>query len=397
MNNPIILLFLITISLQAMPQDTEKFIRKVLENHPGVVSEKKMLLTREAESYTGYTPANPNIILGYFPGIPSEVGNKITWSVSQSLDFPSRYKRLKILGENNYEQAVMEYKNSVLMLLAYARAKAIELVALRKHIEILEERIDHIGKMENAYKKMLDEGEITVIDHNKIMLTGAGMKNKLLEYRTREDVVYAFLNMVSGNNAYILDHVLYPIFEEPDPEILLAEKKSMHPAFKIPEKEIEIAGNRLDVLKTKSMPGLQVGFASEIVAASQFTGPTIGISIPLWENKGRIEAERARKRHYEAEYINLMMIYENEFRTRYARYISVKNGLQELRNSYSDSVSTELLNKSLAVGEISIIEYFLELSAFYDIEDKIIELEKEFYTLLAELYNHFPDLNILQN
>ncbi len=397
MNKIIIFLTLITFSSKLMPQETDAFILKVLENHPGIIAEKELLLSHEAESHTGYTPANPKVSMGYFPGIPSEIGKKITWSVSQSLDFPVRYRRLKTLGKNNYEQAVMEYHNEVLILLSDARSGLIELLALRKQIEKVEERLEHIEHMESAYKKMLDEGEVTIIEYNKVMLTGAGMKNKLLELRSREDALYAFLNLISGNNAAILDSAAYPLFKEPDPGNLLAEKRSLHPAFRIPEKEIEIAENRLGVVKTKSMPGLQLGFASEIVAASEFTGPTVGISIPLWENKGRIAAEKARKSHSEAEYKNMMMVYENEFRTLYARYLSVKEGLHELRNYYLNSASTTLLNKSLEAGEISIIEYFTELSAFYDIEDRIIELEKEYYTLLSELYDHFPGLNIPQN
>jgi len=397
MNKIIIFLVLITLSSQLMPQGTEPFIQKVLENHPGIIAEKKLLISREAESHTGYTPPDPNISLGYFPGLPREIGEKITWSVSQTLDFPARYRRLKTLGRNNYEQSIMEYHNTVLALLSDARIRAIELIALRKKVETTEERLEHIRQMEEAYKKMLDEGEVTIIDYNKIMLTGAGLKNTLLEYRSREDALLAFLNMVSGNKAWLLDNSGYPLFEEPEPESLLEEKRAMHPAFTIPEKEIEIAANRVDVVKTESMPGFQLGFASEIVAASEFTGPSLGISIPLWENKGRIAAEKAKISHYEAEYNKIMLVYENEFRTQYARYLSVKSGLYELRSAYSESASKDLLNKSLEEGEISIIDYFTELSAFYNIEDRIIELEKEYYILLSDLYDHFPGLIIPQN
>lgn len=397
MNKIKILLILLIFTPEAMPQGTENFIRLVLEKHPGIIAEKELLNALEAESQTGYTPPNPQVSMGYFPGLPRETGEKITWSVSQTLDFPTRYRRLKTLGRNNYEQAQLEYHNSVLSYLSDARSAVIELIALRKQIEVTEKRLEHIVQMEDAYRKMLDEGEVTIIDHNKIRLEGAGMKNTLREYRSREDELLVFLDMVSGNNSSLLDQSAYPLFEEPEAESLLEEKKAMHPAFKIPGKEIEIANSRLDVVKTKSLPGLQLGFASEIVAASEFTGPTLGISIPLWENKGRIDAEKAKKNHYEAEYNKLMLIYENEFRILYARYISVKNAMHELKETYGESASEILLNKALEAGGISLIEYFTELAAFYDIEDRIIGLEKEYYILLSELYNHFPGINIPQN
>jgi len=397
MNKIIILLILFIFTPEAMPQGTEDFIRIVLEKHPGIIAEKELLNALEAESQTGYTPPNPQVNVGYFPGLPRETGEKITWSVSQSLDFPGRYRRLKTLGRNNYEQAQLEYENSVLAYLSDTRGAVFELIALRKRIVVTEERMEHIKQMEEGYRKMLDEGEVTIIDYNKIRLEAAGMKNTLHEYRSREDELLVFLDMVSGNNSSLLDHSAYPLFEEPVADRLLEEKKAMHPAFRIPGKEIEIADSRLDVVRTKSLPGLQLGFASEIVAASQFTGPTLGISIPLWENKGRIDAEKAKKNHYEAEYSKLMLIYENEFRALYARYLSVRTAMNELQDAYRESASEDLLIKALEAGGISLIEYFTELAAFYNIEDRIIGLEKEYYTLLSELYDHFPGLNIPQN
>jgi len=397
MNKIIIFLILFLLTTKAMTQGPEDFIRTVLDKHPGILAEKELLNALEAESQTGYTPPNPQVSMGYFPGLPREIGEKITWSVTQSLDFPSRYRRLKTLGRNNYEQALLEYQNAVLKYLSDTRTNVIELIALRKQIRITEGRLEHISKMEDAYSKMLDAGEVTIIGYNKIRLEKAGMKNKLLYYRSREDEMLVYLDMISGNNSSMLDHSSYPIFEEPEAESLLEEKRAMHPAFKIPGKEIEIAASRLDVVKTKSLPGLQLGFASEIVAASEFTGPTVGISIPLWENKGRIEAEKAKKNHYEAEYNNAMLIFENEFRTLYARYLSVKNAMHELQDAYNESASEQLLNKALGEGGISVIEYFTELAAFYSIEDSITGLEKEYYILLSELYDHFPGINITHN
>ena len=109
MNKILFSYVLVLFSLQASPQNIESFMMKVLENHPSIREGEMLYLTNKAESRTGYTPPNPDIKVGYFPGIPSEIGDKITWSVSQTLDFPSRYSSLKILGENKNEQSICNY------------------------------------------------------------------------------------------------------------------------------------------------------------------------------------------------------------------------------------------------------------------------------------------------
>lgn len=48
----------------------------------------------------------------------------------------------------------------------------------------------------------------------------------------------------------------------------------------------------------------------------------------------------------------------------------------------------ELLKKSLSLGEISSIEYFMEISYFYHIYDDYLAIEKEYHHAFAELYRY---------
>ncbi|MDZ7739974.1 MAG: TolC family protein [Bacteroidales bacterium] len=394
MNKILLSLAIISLSLNASAQSVNEFLYEVLENHPGVIAGQELLDSEEAYSKTGYTPKDPSVQAGYFPGKPETMGDKTTWSVNQSFDFPTHYRNIKRLKKNDYELAVMEYHYTVLALMEEARARTIQMTALQKHIERSSERLKHLQSREKAYRKMLDEGEITIIDYNKARITLAHQENILTEYKAEKEAVKAYLDMISGDNSAMIETAAYPLFEEPDYEYLLAEKREKHPAFSLAEKNIEIAESNISVIRSDKLPELTLGYASEIVAASRFTGPTVGLSLPLWENKGRLEAAKAKKSHYKAEYENSINVLENDLMSRYNKFLSVKSGLETLRSALPDKQVNILLNKALAEGEISVIEYFTELSQYYDTEDKIIELEKEYYLLLSELYNHFPGLII---
>lgn len=55
--------------------------------------------------------------------------------------------------------------------------------------------------------------------------------------------------------------------------------------------------------------------------------------------------------------------------------------LQQQRN-------VELLNKALNAGQLSVIDYFTELSTFYDSQQSYLDVEKEYYSILAQLYQY---------
>lgn len=394
MNKILLSLAIVSLSLNASSQNINEFLYKVMENHPGIIAGQELLGSEEADSKTGYTPKDPSVQAGYFPGIPETTGDKTTWSVNQSLDFPTHYRNIKRLKRKNYEQARMEYRYTVMALLEDARASAIEMTALQRHIETTSERVKQLQAREEAYNIMLGEGEITIIEYNKARMSLAHHEAILVEYYADMESVRAYLNMISGNNTAMIETAAYPLFEEPEPEDLLAEKKEIHPAFSLPEKNIEIAESTINVIRSDKLPELTIGYASEIVAASRFTGPTMGLSMPLWENRGKLEAAKAKKSHYQAEYKNRITIIENEFKTRYNKFLSVRSGLERLRSALPDKQVKILLNKALEEGEISVVEYFNELSEYYTTEDRVIELEKDYYLLLSELYNHFPGLTI---
>ncbi len=395
MNKAIFLLIIFVFSFKISAQNVNTFIQEVLKNHPYIVSGRELLSSKKAESKTGLTPPNPNISVGYFPGIPETIGDKVTWSVSQTIDFPTFYRDMKIKKEHDYEQAVLEYRLTVIRLLQEAREKAIKYIALQNHVEKTENRIEHLNKLEESYAKMLKEGEATVIEYNKIGLDIAAMRSELMEYESEEQMVKSYLDLLSSNNSNLIEG--YPVFEEPDLASLIDEKKKMHPSFMIPEKEIMIAESNMELVRSEKLPAIEIGFASEIIAANQFTGPRIGLSVPLWQNKGRMNKARADHSYSEMHLVSEVKLLENNIKSMYDKYLIIRESLEILKRSFEKYTASELLLKALKEREISLIEYFTELRAYYDIEDRIIETEKNYYIVCSRLYDHFPDLNFQEN
>jgi len=75
----------------------------------------------------------------------------------------------------------------------------------------------------------------------------------------------------------------------------------------------------------------------------------------------------------------------NEMKALHAKVIDLQNSVSDYRNKLLVYSNTELLLKALNMGEISLSEYILELSFYYESADKLFEMELNLYQSYAEL------------
>ncbi|MBA3986127.1 MAG: hypothetical protein H0X63_06050 [Flavobacteriales bacterium] len=62
--------------------------------------------------------------------------------------------------------------------------------------------------------------------------------------------------------------------------------------------------------------------------------------------------------------------------------------LSEYETLFDGLNTTELLDKSLTLGQISTIEYFMEMTYYYDALKNYLRTENEYHQTMAELYKY---------
>jgi hypothetical protein len=66
--------------------------------------------------------------------------------------------------------------------------------------------------------------------------------------------------------------------------------------------------------------------------------------------------------------------------------------LANSRNEYAEALSSqrtdELLNKALETGQISMIDYFVEITLLYDSMQNYLDVEKEYQNAVAQLLQY---------
>ncbi|NQU53239.1 MAG: TolC family protein [Bacteroidetes bacterium] len=134
------------------------------------------------------------------------------------------------------------------------------------------------------------------------------------------------------------------------------------------------------------MPKFSGGYMSESVVGESFKGVSVGMSIPLWENKNKVKLATAQQQ-VALEIANDAKLQSyNQFKGQYEKAKSLQKTLASYKEALQMVNSSDLLKKALDAGELSLIEYILELTLYYETTHKFISVENELNQLAASLY-----------
>jgi hypothetical protein len=131
---------LISVTGLISAQSITDFLGKVSENNPEITAYRKLLEAKRIEARTGNAPSDPFVSAGFMPGNTDAAGNKKTWSVSQSFDFPTKYLMQKKINKNTIILAEHEYNLGRINILLEAECAVFDLIHNTKALNKLLER-----------------------------------------------------------------------------------------------------------------------------------------------------------------------------------------------------------------------------------------------------------------
>lgn len=368
-------------------QSLEEYLRRVEDNNREILAYKKLLEARSFEARTGNAPAGPFISGGIMPGSPESAGTKKTWSVSQSFAFPTKYLLQKKINLNTIKLAEQEFNMGKLNILLEAKGSYLDLLYNTRYLKLLSSRKEGYDRLEAAWKKMLENGQATIMDYNRIMMEISAVNLDITRTRADIEMLREKLSVLSGSDSSITPEDYTPVIFT-SLEDVLREKEVIHPAYLIPGLESELSLQEVKMSRAGALPELEIGYQSEIVPGETYSGPAGGISVPLWSNSGRVKAASARAEHLSAHREAMLQKLKSEVKNEYSNMKALQQSISELRNILGADSGKRHLDTALNAGEISVTTYFTYLEATFRAEDRLLDLENEFYKSLARLLDH---------
>lgn len=344
---------------------------------------------REAEKYghqTGIYLQNPEVEFNYLFGKPTTLGNRTDFNISQSFDFPSAYAYRRQISTIKNERSDQNYQKQLKAVLLEARLLCIDLTYINALMADYQEEQEHAQQIANTYKSRFDAGDANILEFNKAHLNLSILQSKISKLELDQRAIRSELERL--NNGISVDYILdaYLPYELPtDFEKWYQQIALSNPVLNGLRQEMELNKKQVQLNKALSLPKIKTGYMSETVVGQQFQGITLGLSIPLWENKNTVKHAIANETARRAEVDDREVQFHHQLKTLYNKALGLQSTVNEYRSNLKKYNNSDLLKKALDKGELSLLDYLLEISMYHEHMHKTLELEKELFKTVAEL------------
>lgn len=385
------LLIIITLVANAVfAQDNiDTLLSTIEQNNLSLKANAQYWHAKDIEYRSGVTPYDPEVAFDYMYGSPVGAGNQRDFLATQRFDFPTAYIKKRQLSNTQRMKSdwqVEAYRKDIIL---EAKKVAIELIYENRRNSILKKRLNDMSQLSDDYQRKLDAGDATILDVNKAKLQLLTIQNQLKQNEINTQTLLTKLTELNGGEEIIFNDTTYPeVPIIPELEVLLQQIEQSDPIVKVYEYNEEASEQKVGLQKALSLPKPEVGYHSQGILGQSYRGFHIGTSIPLWESKNKVKTEKANMVYTQLQTAQYKVQHRNEIEQLYKKYVGSKNILKEYEKTLKTVNSDYLLNRSLELGQISTVEYFLELSYYYSAYDQYLQLEYDYFTSIAMLLKH---------
>jgi cobalt-zinc-cadmium efflux system outer membrane protein len=364
----------------------DKVLVEVEKNNTTLSAYRKSVDAEKIGSKVGLTPQNPEVEFNYLWGSPSAIGNRTDFSIKQSFDFPTAYRYKTQISNLKNEQAELDYKKQRNEVLYQTRVLCTKLVyqnVLKSECNL---RYADALQVANAYKAKYSTGDVGILDYNKSQIHLLSLTKELERIEIERTALLSELAMLNGGIPMDLNDSLFTGQSIPaNFELWYAQIESMNPLLQWVKQEVAISAKQYQLNIAMSLPKLYAGYMSEKVTGQQFQGVTVGMSIPLWENKNRGRYAKAKSLALQSIETDTKLKFYNDMKATYGKAIALQNSVLDYREKLTAFSNDKLLRKAFDKGEISLAEYMYELSLNYESKSTLLEMEMNLNMAIAEL------------
>ena len=357
----------------------DTLVSRVEANHPGLRALRAEADAQRIENLTGIQLDDPEVELGYLWGSPSTIGHRTDVSVSQSFDVATLSGSRRRLARGKNRQAESRYLVDRQQLRLELRQCVVDAIYTRGMMKLMAQRVSNMRELAALQQRLLDRGECTILDVRNMQLNLRQLESRSSLLLADWAVLCRQLTFYNGGEPL---EIVLDSLEIPSLPATYAEWESavsaVSPLLSLAREEVLSSRDELILSRQEGMPRVSVGYLSEKVMDEHFQGITVGLSVPLWSNKNKVRRAKAASvaaglRQQEAEL---------RFRAEAAQLYDKTKNLREValdcrRMLVATSNNAHLLRKALQAGEISVTDYLLSESLFYDAAEKALEAVRD--------------------
>lgn len=382
----VLLLHIIFSSAVASAVSFDDILGQIKKNNAELKYATAQMEAQASEIKTTNNLSDPTVDGSYLFGNDAS-GDKWEVGVSQEFDWPGLYSARGAANDARIEALRRSYSVMQSKLLFEAYNICLDIVACNRAIVFQEKVMADLNKLYDTNMKAFNYGEVSIIDVNKLKIERIALQQKIDNLVSKRDAKVLELEGYNGNLPIAGVETIeeYPENALSTLDSYLAAAKNNSPDIALSQAQLTADMKDAKVAGTQGLPKFNVGYKHAKEEGYNFNGVTFGMSLPVFENRGKKKAAKAKYISSQYAYDNATAMVENEVKTNYNTAKSLLkqlNGYQEALNGV-DNVS--ILNKALTGGQISLLTYLQELRYFVEAKAVMLDVECDYQRALAVL------------
>lgn len=361
-------------------------LSQVEENNTTLKALREQAEADKLQNKTGIFLDDPEVGFNYLWGNPSNVGNRTDFSVTQTFDIPTITGMKSRLANGRNNLVEWQYKADRMNILLEAKQYCVELVYYNSLLRELYLRLEHAETIAKGYKDRMDRGDVSILEYNKVNLNLSTIQGEISRMEVERDALLAQLKRLNGGIDVVFNDADYGSRELPlnfNEWYVQAEDKN--PVLAYVRNEIEVSQKQVSLSKAMNLPKFTAGYMSEKVVGQRYQGVSLGISIPLWSNKNQVKQAKAAVAAAQSREADTKQQFYSQLQIQYSKAMGLKTTAEKYRRSLANVNNTILLKKALDAGEISLLDYMVEMGLYYDNVNQTLAAERDYQLAFAEL------------
>lgn len=357
----------------------ESWMAQIAQNNTTLKALHRQMQASVLANGSNLSLTDPEAEVAYLVGTPKGVPNRTNVSLTQSLDWDVLLGRRRALAKANNQVAYNDYRRAVQQVLTEADEQFTSLVYYNKLCGELSQRQTLAEEIERLYQQKFERGDINQLEVNKVRLNASVSRADWARAHNERQQILANLQRLNGGHAVAFTDTVYPLAGKALPP-LVDFQSALAGSLAVQTAQAAVAQSEAEikVAKAEGLPALTVGFQGEYIKQNNYSGLSLGFTVPIWGNSRKkirkAEAELAANRLTVDD-----VIYQERAQVAklYASAQQLQHAASALRKDMLLMNNDQLLRRSLELGQISLLDYLLELSFYYTARTSQLEAERD--------------------
>ncbi|MFC4097445.1 TolC family protein [Euzebyella saccharophila] len=373
----------------AQTDTTGELLDGIAQNNAELKAYRAFIESRQLENRSGNNLPDPQLSAFYLPHGDNSGVEYSEYQISQSFEFPTVYAARGKWNDQQAQELETEYDRRRQDVLLKANKLLVDFTTLQKQKELERTRREQSKRGYDQIRELFKKEQVGILDLNKAKI--AWIQEQFVVEQTEIEIRNALILLEKLNGGEPIDPDAIGLQEDIEVEsleTLWQAKMAQDPELRKLGINESVSRQKITLERNKVLPDLTAGYNYQGVSGNNFSGFYGGVSIPLWNSRNKVKAAKTGYEYRKSQTEAVTATLYAGFREQYNRYQLLLKKYREYRKTMESLDSESLLFKAFQLGELSFMDYYVELRFYRDALDTMLQMEKELYQLKAELLKH---------